>query len=171
MKSALLAQVEARLRAATPIVLTLLCVLLAAIPWPIPGAGAATSGVTVAAVYFWSVWRPDFLPAPAVMLIGAFQDCLAGTPFGLYALLLVVAQGLTLSQRRFLAGKFFAVVWVGFALIAPAVAVVGWCVAGIASGALLPPGPLLLQVGVQVALFPALAALLLPALRFGLRAT
>jgi rod shape-determining protein MreD len=55
-------------------------------------------------VYFWCLVRPDLMPAPAALALGAFEDLLSGGPMGVWALSFVVAYALIDRERDAFAG-------------------------------------------------------------------
>ena len=134
----------------------LLLVFVMVVPWRLPGFGAITPAFTLMAVFYWSIYRPDRLPYVAVFCLGVIQDLLSGMPLGMTPLVLLIVQGVLISQRRFLLGKSFLVVWCSFMIVAPGAAILGWIVGTVFFGALLAPVPILVQVVMTVLLYPAL---------------
>lgn len=150
-------RVEMAFRGLTPVLLTLLLAVLAVVPLRIPQFAPVTPALTVIAVYYWSIYRPDLLPLVATFAVGVLQDALAGTPLGLTSLVLIVVQALVISQRRFFHGKTFLVEWWGFMLVAPGAILVSWVLASLYFGVLVTPRPLGFQLLLTVALYPCLA--------------
>ena len=147
---------EIAVRGLTPFVLTLSLAMLTVVPLRIPDLAPVTPMLTVIAVYYWSIYRPDLLPMAAVFCVGLFQDALAGTPLGLTALVLIIVQYAVLSQRRFFHSKTFLVEWWGFMLVAPVAAFASWLLASLYFGTLVAPRPLGFQLLLSVALYPCL---------------
>jgi rod shape-determining protein MreD len=108
------------------------------------------------AVYYWSIYRPDLLPLGATFFVGIVQDTLDGTPLGLSSLILVLVQGVVVSQRRFFHGKAFLVEWWGFMLVAPGAIVISWVFASLYYGVLASPRPLGFQLLMTIVLYPCL---------------
>ena len=104
-------------RELTPVALTLVLVILNVVPTHIPGVARILPALPLIAVFHWSIHRPHLMPAPAVFLIGLFQDGLTGTPMGLHALIFLAVHGVVLFQHRFFMGKSFFVHWLGFGLV------------------------------------------------------
>ncbi len=148
---------ERAVRGLTPLVLTLALALLSVVPLRIPGFAPITPALTVMAVYYWGIYRPDLLPLVAVFLIGIVQDTLAGTPLGLSSLVLLVVQAVVVSQRRFFHGKTFLVEWWGFMLVAPGALFASWTLAALYFGAVLAPKPLGFQLLLTITLYPCLS--------------
>ena len=147
-----------RLLLALPGLLTLLLVFLGAVPIGAPLIGPVLPAFSLIAVFVFSIYRPDLLPHWLAFLVGLVQDLLIGGPLGLNALLLLLVQGLCSSQRRFLAGRAFWLVWLGFVLLSVPAALAQWAVACAYLMALIPIRDSLMQATVTVALFPLIAS-------------
>jgi rod shape-determining protein MreD len=143
-----------------PLAVTLALVILGAVPLPVAGYASVVPLFAPCAVFFRAVYRPALLPPWLVFVVGLVQDALAGTPFGLSAIMLLLAYGMVASQRRFFIGKPFTLVWWGFMLIALIAIVVAWLLASITLGVVIRPGPATFQFLITLALYP-LATLLL----------
>ena len=137
--------------------LTALAVLLAAAPWPFALAALAPPAVAHAAVYDWSLRRADALPAAGAFAIGILLDVLSGPVFGLGALTCVVTHFAAAAQRRFLAPRGIGHAWIGLALTAIAIALIGWTIASAYVVTAQPFGPTLAQAALTAAIYPPLA--------------
>ena len=69
-------------RSLIPVTLSLLLVLGAILPLPVPYYSVVAPALPLMAVYYWSVYRPDLMPHVAVFIIGVLVDIFAGTPIG-----------------------------------------------------------------------------------------
>lgn len=147
---------EMAFRGLIPVLMTLMLVLLAVVPLRIPEFAPITPALTVIAVYYWGIYRPDLTPMAAIFALGIVQDTLAGTPLGLTSLVLIVVQAVVVSQRRFFHGKTFLVEWWGFMLVAPGAALLSWVLASLYFGVLVAPRPLGFQLLLTIALYPGL---------------
>lgn len=147
------------LRGMVPLVLTLCLVLLTVVPYNVPGLAVVTPSLAMMAVFYWSIYRPDLLPATAAFLVGLTQDALGGGPLGLTALVLVLVHGVVVSQRRVFVGKSFFVAWWGFAIVAAGAFALSWLLASLWSGALMPGGPVFFQGLLTVVLYPCFGLL------------
>ena len=145
---------------ATPFMLAVILAMIISVPLQLPYVGAIAPYLTLAAVYYWAVFRPDLFGYGSAFCLGLFADIVSGGPLGLGALVLVAVQGVSVTQRRFFLGKPFHILWWGFAVIAPVAMLLTWLLASIYSGMFLAIGPVVLQAIVTVALFPAVAWLL-----------
>lgn len=113
-------------RGSTPFVLTVLLVVLGAVPMRLPELVNVTPLLPLMAVYHWTIYRPDLLPAWAVFCAGLLQDALVGTPFGAHALVFLGVHMAVQSQQVFFTGKSFIVIWFGFAMVAAGAMVMMW---------------------------------------------
>lgn len=148
-----------------PGALGLLLVLIACLPLGLPHLSIVAPMLPLMAVYYWSIYRPELMPAPVVFVIGLVQDALTGAPMGAGALVLVLVQGVCVSQRRILVGSSFGVGWLGFAMVAAGAAGLGWLVAALFYLSLVNPIPALVQLGLSVLLYPPVAWVMLRAER------
>ena len=169
MKPDLWQRFDRALRGLTPLTLTLILTFVSVLPLRVPGLAPVTPVVTLMAVYYWSIYRPDLLPFAATFLVGIVQDSLSGAPLGLSSLVLLLVQGVVISQRRFFHGKTFLVEWWGFMLVAPVALLISWLVASLYFGMLVVPRHLGFQLLLTIALYPALTWLFTRAQHYFLR--
>ena len=73
--------------------------------------------IAVASVYYWSIYRPEYMPIGAVFLLGLVHDFFSGGPFAATALALLALHLVTLTQRETLAGKSFIVIWLALVIV------------------------------------------------------
>ncbi len=141
--------------------LTLVGAILLDLLWiPIPGLNAVIPAFPVMVVFCWSIWRPQLMPYTAVFLAGVLEDLVRGTPLGTASLSLLAAQGFVWAQQQMLRYRSFDVLWVGFAMAALIAAFATWIAIALANRMVLSPWPGLVQYGLTVAVFPAVAHLL-----------
>ena len=145
---------------------TLVLILLAQLPLPLPFFSAIAPALPLMAIYYWVVFRPDLMPRILVFALGLFHDALIGAPFGLTALIYLLVHGFVLNQRRFLVAKPFWVFWAGFAIVTPVAAFLTWLLASVLRGAILPPDVVLMGIVLTVITFPAIAWVLLHSQRW-----
>jgi len=145
----------------TPFGLSLVLVLLSVVPLHIPGFARVMPLLPLMAVFHWAVYRPELMPVYAVFLLGILQDALAGTPIGINAVVFLAVYGVVLAQRRFFAAKSFAIVWLGFALIAAGAAAASWVLVSSFNVTLVEAGALVYQYLLTVGVYPVLAWMLL----------
>jgi rod shape-determining protein MreD len=141
---------------------TALCLaFLSVLPLRIPGYAAVTPAFALMAVYHWTIYRPELLPAVAVFGIGLAVDLLSGAPLGVASLTLVLARTLVMRQRHFFVNKLFPFVWMGFTLLAGVVMAFLWALGSLLNNFLLDPRAAAFQCVLTVACFPAVSYVLM----------
>ncbi len=143
-----------------PVALTVIVLVVLSTPMGIPGQAQMQPAWALACVYFWSLFRPASLPAPAVFLTGLLLDLLAQGPIGISVLILLLVHAAALRLRRVLARQGFAVVWLVFFLFAASAATLEWLLVALLTWRVLPPWPALFEFGMAVGAYPILATLL-----------
>ncbi|MBI3441978.1 MAG: rod shape-determining protein MreD [Proteobacteria bacterium] len=128
--------------------------VFSAAPLEIARLGEIRPVFMLMAVYYWTILRPALLPAPAVFAIGLVLDLLSAAPFGMNALILVLAQWLIRSQRKFLLGQSFLMIWAGFAAIATGAGLMQWGLFVMFNLTLFSAKPMLVSVVISTLLFP-----------------
>ena len=113
-----LPRVNSGLARLLPIATTILAALISIVPVRVPGYAALTPAFTLMAVYHWTIYRPDLLPAVGLFAVGLAQDLLAGGAVGVGALVLLLARAGVLRYRRHFINRTFPFVWGGFTLLA-----------------------------------------------------
>lgn len=161
MTNALWHRLDRAARHVAPFAVTILLVMLNAIPLPIPDYRSIVPLVPLMAIYYWALYRPDLMPIGAVFLVGLLEDVLTGAPLGLNALLFLSVHGLIRSRRRMLVGKGFAVGWTIFMLVVVGVGIVSWLVASLLYDAPVRLEPAITQLMLTLVLYPCLAWVLI----------
>ena len=144
-------------RQLTPFLLTLFFVMLGVVLTQAPGWARIAPLLSLMAIYHWTVYRLDLMPGYAVFFIGFLQDALSGTPMGLMTLVYLSVYSVIVSQQRYLIGKSFSIVWLGFALISAGAMGLAWTLYSFLAGALVEPRALCYQYLLGTALYPVLA--------------
>ncbi|MGQ0665025.1 MAG: rod shape-determining protein MreD [Pseudomonadota bacterium] len=157
MKLSPLQRVERLTRAAAPVVFSLLAVFLNVMALPLPGASRLAPDAVLMAMFYWTVHRPDLMRPWAAFAIGLLVDILSGAPLGANALVLVLVQWTIIAQHKVFRGKSFILVWCAFALVALGAKAVTAALALVLGGALVGREVFLAELGLTVALYPALA--------------
>jgi len=157
VKPSLFQRMDLWARELLPLITTLGLLLLSLTPTHVPGWAGVAPVLTMMAVYYWAIYRPDLLSPLVAFAIGVLQDVLAGTPLGVNALVLLLIQGATASQRRFFLGNTFAVAWWGFALVAFAAVVLAWLLASVVYGQLLQVRAVMFQYLLTLSLYPVVS--------------
>lgn len=144
-----------------PFAVTVMLVLIGLVPVPVPAYAPVAPYLTLVAVYYWTIHRPDLMRPSTAFLIGLLQDLLTGGPLGANALVLVVAQWLVLNQRRIFLASTFTLMWVGFAMVMLGAACIQWLAFSVLNATALPFNPALFQALMTIAMFPLVAWLLI----------
>lgn len=150
-------RLDAFARNLTPVALTLVLVILNVVPTHVPGIARVLPVLPLISIFYWSIHRPHLMPAPAVFLIGLFQDGLMGAPMGLHALIFLAVQGVVLFQHKFFMGKSFFVHWLGFGLVGAGAAALSWALLSAFHVTLFAADAIVFQYVMTVAAFPLFA--------------
>ena len=137
--------------------LTLFLVVLGVVAVQAPGWAQIAPLLSLTAIYHWAVYRSDLMPGYAVFFIGFLQDALSGTPIGLMTLVYLSVYGVIVSQQRYLIGKSFSIIWLGFALVSAGAMGMAWMLYSLLSGVLVEPRALCYQYLLGIGLYPVLA--------------
>ncbi len=148
---------ETRLREGLPLLFALVLVTIDLTPRPAPAGGGIAPFLTLGAVYFWGVYRPDLMSNAAVFAIGLVYDVLSGLPLGCSSVALLLGRAVMVARHRFFYAKSFVVIWALFVVWAPAVELVRYAFTAASLGVLVDPLPLVAQCGLTIALYPALS--------------
>ena len=143
-----------------PILTTIIAVILAILPLRIPGYAALTPALALMAVYHWTIYRPDLLPAFALFAIGIGEDLLAGSLVGIGPLTLLVTRAVVLHSRRHFVGRPFPFVWAGFTLVAGGTLLGLWAMHCLLEFSLINPRNTVFRMVLTIAVFPAASFLL-----------
>lgn len=147
-------------RRGTPVAIAVLLLLLLAAPLGLRGQSEMRGAVTLACVYFWSLFRPASMTPPLVFALGIVVDLLGYGPMGVSVLTLLLAHGTASRIRRVLVRQGFLLVWLSFAAVALLAATLQWALSSLLTFRLLPIDGAAFQAALSVGLYPALATLL-----------
>jgi rod shape-determining protein MreD len=143
-----------------PIGTMLIAVIATILPLRVPGYAALTPAFSLMAVYHWTIYRPDLLPALALFAVGLTEDLLTGAPVGVGALMLLIARAAVLQYRRYFVNRAFPFVWSGFTLLT-GIAMLGFWALHCAIGlTLLDLRNTIFRTVVTIAVFPVASFLL-----------
>ncbi len=135
--------------------------LLGVVPLHIPALPAIVPALPLIAVFYWTLYRPDLVPAPAVFAAGLLQDILFGLPLGISACMLVLVHAAVTTQQRFFIGKSFGIIWLGFSLVAVAVMALTWLVTCLYHATVIPLDAVVFQTVTTIGAYPIVCWLLL----------
>lgn len=161
MNPALWSKLDVIARRLLPAALTAALVLAAALPLHSAAARAMAPSLPLIAVFFWTLYRPDLMPAVAVFVIGLLWDVFAGLPIGIGAVVLVAVHAVVTVQRPSFSGKSFPGLWLRFSVLAAAALVLCWLMTCLYYLTLITPERILFQIVTTVGVFPLLCWLLL----------
>jgi len=133
--------------------------LLTCLPLGIGGQAMLLPALTLACVFFWSLFRPGSMTSPEVFIIGVLLDLLGQSPLGVGILVLLGTHGVTVLWRRVLIRHGFMLIWLALLLVATGAFISAWLFGSLLSLRLLPFMPAVFQVVLTMALYPALATL------------
>lgn len=157
MKPSLFQRMDLWARHIVPLATTLALLAINLVPTRIPGFSGVAPVLTMMSVYYWSIFRPDLLSPLTAFGIGLLQDVLVGTPLGVNALVLLLIQGVTSSQRRFFLGNAFAAAWWGFALVALVAMGASWLLISALFAKVLDTQALMFQYLLTISLYPVVS--------------
>jgi rod shape-determining protein MreD len=143
-----------------PALTTIIATLVAILPLQIPGYAALTPALALMAVYHWTIYRPDLLPAYALFAIGIGEDLLTGSLVGVGALTLLVIRAVVLQFRRHFIGRSFPFVWAGFTLVGGGAMLALWALHCLLQFSLLNPRNAIFRMVLTIAVFPVASFLL-----------
>lgn len=143
-----------------PTVTSIFFVLLGAVPLGLPGFATVGPLFSLCALFFWTVVRPTLLPPVAVFFVGLFEDALSGGPLGLWAVIFLLVQFVTMSQRRVLVGIRFLLSWASFVPVCYIAGIAAWGGASLYYGHILSVKPIMVQSTLTLLAYPAVAWLL-----------
>lgn len=169
MTPGLWARLDLAARCSAPAAVTLFVVLIAVMPLRIPFYGPIAPILPLIAIYYWAIHRPDLMPFTVVFGIGLLQDILAGAPLGVHSFIFLLFFWMVFSQRRFLMGKPFFVLWCGFVGAALLTAGLEWLAFSLVHARPMPAAPVLFRALTTTALFPPLTWLFIQVHRGFLR--
>lgn len=142
------------IRSIIPFLTGIGAVFVTLVPVALPYSMAVTPVLPLGVVFFWTVNWPTLMPPIAVFTIGIIYDLLTGGPIGLWAVVFLVAQAFTVSERGFLYGKTFAINWIGFVPVIVTATAVGWFIASLGAFTPLPATPVVVQAAILLGLYP-----------------
>lgn len=156
MSNALALRVEVAARAAVPAGVTAALMLLGSIPLKGAHVQVLEPVLAFASIYYWTLYRPDLMPAALVFALGLTTSSPARRSAATRRCWFWLSR-----QRRFLIDKTFVLNWVGFAVVAAGGCILVWLLASIFYGAPVDPWGLLFQTLMTIVAYPLVFRLLL----------
>ena len=143
-----------------PIATTVVAALLSIEPLRIGGFTALTPAFTLMAVYYWTLYRPDLLPALSLFIIGVIQDLLSGGLPGATAIMLLLVRAIVSSHRHYLVDQPFPFIWAGFTLLTGGAMLFLWALHSLLAGNVLELREPILRAVLTISMFPVASLLL-----------
>ncbi len=137
-----------------PAAITMLFVLLSAVPLRMSGNDLFMPMFSVISVFYWSLYKPRVMPYWFAFALGLVQDALFGQPLGFMSLLLLLFKALVHTQRRMLAREAFWAIWFGFAMLTFTFFSLYWMIISLYQMKVLDWQPALLQWSATAASYP-----------------
>jgi rod shape-determining protein MreD len=142
-----------------PAACTLALILVLEAPLGLGIAPQLQLALTLASVFFWSVYRPASMPAFVGFALGLLIDLLQSQPIGLSSLVLLIVTGVARHWRHDLRRQGFMLGWLGFGLVAIGAVAVIYIGTSVLRWMLLPIMPSLAELVLALAFYPLLALL------------
>lgn len=111
-------------------------------------------------VYFWCLVRPDLMPPPAALALGALEDLLCGGAMGVWALAFIAGYAFADRERDAFAGLSGFGAALGFAAAMLLVATTAFIIVAVTQNRLPPLEPVVLMVVMSVLLYLPVLSLL-----------
>ena len=121
-------------RLIVPVLTITLLVVGGFLPFNLSQEAVIFPSLTIIAIFYWAIYRPDLVPPVFIFLIGLLKDIGTGTPIGLMASSFLIIYGVSFGQRRFFIGKTFYYTWLGFAVILAAAFFIIWIMSALFLG-------------------------------------
>lgn len=132
----------------------------------LPYIGLIHAQLFLIGVYYWSIYRPTLLPAWLVFVFAGTIDLIGSYPLGLNMLVLVLVRWIVTEQRRFLMAQTFAMLWLGYGVVALSHMLIMWALLSTLSLHIIPVLAPLASTFLGVMLFPPIYVLLLGTHKF-----
>ena len=149
-----------------PTLTVLLAVVLDCLPLPNSGPTAAAPLLTLCAVFFWVIYRPNLLGAPVIFGVTILLDAWSDLPLGMTALAFLLPRAALLPKDRFLSSSPFVVVWCCFALASALTLGIRWLLTCYWWGQWMPAGAALIEWLLTMLFYPFVSHLLIISMRY-----
>tara|TARA_R110001592_G_scaffold27763_21_gene102889 strand:- start:25584 stop:26117 length:534 start_codon:yes stop_codon:yes gene_type:complete len=110
--------------------------------------------------YYWSIYRPTLIPPALVFSAGICLDLLSGWPVGLNAFIFLVLRHNVASQRIFLTGQPFMVIWFGYMIVGSGALFMQWLLFGLMRLQWNSLEPVFLSAFISILIFPIISLVL-----------
>jgi rod shape-determining protein MreD len=128
--------------------------LLSLVKFPLFGSDGGKLSFLLIGIYFWTIYRPQFVPYVLIFITGILLDLLSGGLVGLNTLCFMIIGIIVRGQRRFLLGQSWPVVWAGYCVAVTIVMILHYLVYSLSSAIFLPFIPLIFNLVISYLLYP-----------------
>ncbi|MEO1017992.1 MAG: rod shape-determining protein MreD [Pseudomonadota bacterium] len=142
------------LRHALPFSTCLIASFIDLLPIPSASPEAVSPSLTLAAVFFWSLHRPDLFSNFVCFGFGVFVDAVGGAPMGMTALIFLAVRSMLMTTERYLVAKTFFIVWFYFILISVLAVFLKWILGSLWSQSLLSGEAFVVEWLLTIAVYP-----------------
>ncbi|WP_259780763.1 rod shape-determining protein MreD [Aestuariispira ectoiniformans] len=160
MKLDFWSRVDLFARSLTPVLLTLVFIMVQQVSLHIPNFAQVSPLLALISIYYWAIYRPDLMPMLAVFLLGLADDLMSGSVLGVSSFIYLICYALVGAQRRFFYVKGFGIVWWGFMLVAALMIALKWVVVCLLDQNLYSFLPSVFSYLMSLAFFPIMAVIL-----------
>ncbi|VAV97485.1 hypothetical protein MNBD_ALPHA02-2506 [hydrothermal vent metagenome] len=120
---------ERGIRGALPFLSVLLLILLMQLQYRLFFLDNLFPYLSLAAVYYWSIFKPRLLPVSVLFILGLLQDILSGGPLGMTALLFILVRIFVIRQGSRFLEREFLFNWLFFIFVALLFGFLTWLIA------------------------------------------
>lgn len=143
-----------------PFLTILMLIILMVLPYNLPLISDIMPFLTLIGVYYWSVFKPEYLPIWVVFILGVLQDILMGSPLGLMPFLLIIVQQFIFFQGRQFLERDFIFNWFVFVILVIGFSSLSWGITSLYFRALLDYWDIIGQILMTIAFYPVISWLL-----------
>lgn len=133
---------------------------------PLLGSGMVPPAFLLIGIYYWTITKPALLPVPLVFVIALAFDIVSASVVGLHTLAFMIIVTILRSQRRYLLGQAWPVLWVGFFAAIMILSLLQAAVYTVSSGSLPSLWLVLASVAIGALTYPLLTPLMAGLNRF-----
>ncbi|WP_417623318.1 rod shape-determining protein MreD [Paremcibacter congregatus] len=120
---------ERGMRGVIPFVSTLVLILLMQLQYKVAFIDTMFPSLSLMAVYYWCIYKPQLMPVSAVFVLGLLQDIVSGGALGMMALLLILVRVFIVRQGPRLLEREFLFSWLVFIVVGLVYGALSWAIA------------------------------------------
>lgn len=122
---------ERGIRGALPFLSILILILLMQLQYRLFFLDNLFPYLSLAAIYYWSIFKPHLVPVSALFILGLLQDILSGGPLGMTALLFILVRIFVVRQGSRFLEREFLFSWLFFIFVALLFGFLNWLIASV----------------------------------------